>query len=723
MKNYKLFIYCVLVFWAGLVNGTSANTAPSGLMCEMLAYPGTTTIADSTPEFSWIMNSDISGDYQTAYQILVATDSALLDQDDSDMWNSGKVVADASINVPYAGAALSVNTSCFWKVRIWNMQNQVSEWSEIQEFHTGSTFSSYSTARYKQVKSKISPVSVTTIEEGRYLIDFGKDAFGYVQWSIPNQVMRIGTANETMIKMNSTQAGSISDGTVEFHFGEKLENGVVDRTPGGTIRYYSATLSLDGSSEYEIHPPGTTTGIKIPSEFGRIAPFRYLEVVNCPITVSASDVTQVSVHYPFDDNAASFVSDDTTLNDVWELCKYSIKPTSFCAVYVDGDRERKPYEADAYINQLCHYSVDREFSLARYSHEYLLSHSTWPTEWKQHSIMMAWADYMYTGNSESLAQNYNTLKNSKLLQQYGRTDGLLNTSGLQDIVDWPTGERDGYVFKSVNTVVNAFYYHTLLIMQQIAEVLGKTSDAQQFAQDANQVYQSFQSVLYNSSTGLYIDGEGTTHSSLHANMFPLAFGLVPADKQDTVAQFVQSKGMACSVYGAQYLLESLFLVGWEQSAFDLMASSGSRSWVNMMREGSTITMEAWGISYKSNLDWNHAWGAAPANIIPRYIVGIRPLEPGFAKVLIHPQPASLNQFSASIPTIRGNINVEMSKLASECTFDIYIPANMTARFTIPKNCENFTTITLDGAYVASHAEDGLRYIDTIGSGHHLLICQ
>lgn len=69
------------------------------------------------------------------------------------------------------------------------------------------------------------------------------------------------------------------------------------------------------------------------------------------------------------------------LNRVWELCRYSVKATSFAGIYVDGDRERIPYEADALLNQLCHYSVDREFTLARRSHEYLLNHATWPTEW------------------------------------------------------------------------------------------------------------------------------------------------------------------------------------------------------------------------------------------------------------------------------------------------------------------------------------------------------
>jgi hypothetical protein len=723
VKQYRILnSLCLLAVILTLEGIGFAIPAPSGLMCELLANPQTTTIGDATPEFCWIMNSEITGDYQTAYQIMAASSQSLLDANAPDLWDSGKTSGNASVNVTYSGSALSVNQSYFWKVRFWNKLDQVSPWSTIQQIKTGSSLSGYSTARYKQVESRIAPVSVRKIEAGRYLIDFGKDAFGYIRWTVPQNVLRIGTADETMIKMTSTQSGMASDVTVEIHFGEKLKNGLVDRTPGGTIRYYKTTLMLDGSGQYDVHPPGTTTGISIPAEFGRIAPFRYVEIGNCPFAVSADQFRQISVHYPFDDQAALFQSDNQILNDVWDLCSYSMKPTSFCAVYVDGDRERKPYEADAYINQLSHYAVDREFSLARYSHEYLLDHPTWPTEWKQHSIMMAWMDYLYTGNTESLAQHYTTLKNSKLLAQHARaSDGLLNTGSLQDIVDWPAGERDGYVFKPVNAVVNAFYYHTLTLMEQIATVLGNTADARQFQQDAQRVYQSFQSVFYNLSTGLYVDGEGTGHSSLHANMFPLAFGLVPADKQDAVVNFVQSRGMACSVYGAQYLLEGLYLSGREDTAMALMTSESSRSWVNMMREGSTITMEAWGIADKPNLDWNHAWGAAPANIISRFVAGVRPLEAGFAKVLIHPQPATLRHFKIQVPTIRGRITVSMDKQASNCTFEITIPANQTAKFVLPENCEGFPNVTLDGDSVTLQHEGTWRFIDPLVSGSHILV--
>ena len=675
-------------------NVTFDGSTPSGLMCELLANPQTTLITDATPEFGWIVRSEQADEIQTAYQIRVSTKRYLLHQNNPDQWDSGKIASSNSTNVSYAGPALESTRSYFWTVRTWNRSDQVSGWSAVQEFKTGDLESGYQTARYKQVKTEVSPAIVSPIAAGHYLVDFGKDAFGYIRLTCPG-----------------------SSGQVDVHFGETLKDGRVDRAPGGSIRYYMTPVTLNGSGEYEIHPQGTTVGIPIPAEFGRIAPFRYVELINVPSPVTAADITQVSIHYPFDDHAASFVCDDHTLNAVWELCKYSIKPTSFCAIYVDGDRERKPYEGDAYINQLSHYYTDREFALARYSHEYLMANPTWPTEWKHHSIMIAWADYLYTGNSESLSQNYTALKNEKLLHQYARSsDGLLNKTGL---IDWPAGEQDGYVNKSINTVVNAFYYHTLLLMKQIADVLGHTADAQQFEQDAARIYQSFQAAFFNAGTGRYVDGEGTTHSSLHANMIPLAFGLVPADKKPDVVDFIKSKGMACSVYGAQYLLEGLYLAGEEDAAIALMTSDSARSWVNMMREGSTITLEAWGKAYKSNLDWNHAWGTAPANIIPRYFAGIRPLEPGFAKTLIHPQPGSLNQFQIKTPTLRGDILVSMDRQSDRCTFRITIPANMTARFVLPKNCDGYTSFSLDGNPVTLQQAGALRLIDPLASGNHV----
>ena len=388
--------------------------------------------------------------------------------------------------------------------------------------------------------------------------------------------------------------------------------------------------------------------IKMPPQVGEVLPFRYCEVVGYPGELTTDSIRQVRVNYPFDEGAARFSSSSKILNDVWELCKYSMMATSFCGVYVDGDRERIPYEADAYINQLSHYGADREFTLARYSHEYLILHPTWPTEWPLHSVLIAWADYMQTGDLESAEAFYDDLK-AKTLIALAREDGLISTrtglltpevlksiheKRLDDIVDWPKGERDGYDFKPINTVVNAMHYRTLVIMGELADALGKDADAKMFEARAEKVAKAINEKLFNADTGLYVDGEGSKHSSLHANMFPLAMGVVPKERRAKVAEFIAGKGMACSVYAAQYLLEALFDAGAAETGLKRMIDTTTdRAWPHMVYDvGTTITLEAWDNKYKPNQDWNHAWGAAPGNIIPRKLMGIEPLEPGFKKV-------------------------------------------------------------------------------------------
>jgi hypothetical protein len=332
--------------------------------------------------------------------------------------------------------------------------------------------------------------------------------------------------------------------------------------------------------------------------------------------------------------------------------------------------------------------------------------------------MMAWADFMYTGNTESLVATYDLLKSEKTLEQRARPDGLLDTKGLRDIVDWPKGERDGYDFRDVNTVVNAFHYENLKQMALFADALDKKDDAEQYRERARKLFQTFNEKLFDPERGLYVDGEGSDHGSIHANMLPLVFGLVPEDRQESVADFVVSKGMACSVYAAQYLMEGLYHAGRADEAFALLASRDIRSWYNMIRVGSTITLEAWDNRFKPNQDWNHAWGAVPGNIIPRYLLGVRPLEPGFGRALVRPMPGPLERAESTIPTIRGPILVEIENAPGKpFLLNVSIPVNMTARVEIPLPGGE-GGVTLDGKSVEAPVINGYAVVDNLASGTH-----
>jgi alpha-L-rhamnosidase len=512
-------------------------------------------------------------------------------------------------------------------------------------------------------QTPVAPASIKRTADHDYFIDFERDAFGWLQLEID----------------------APADGELTVRLGEKLKDGAIDLKPNGSIRSAQVKLAYKaGRKSYRVNTPvdkrnTSDKAIRLPRELGVVMPFRYAEVLNAPREINARSATQIMVHYPFNDSASSFHCSDERLIKVWDLCKYTIKATSFAGIYVDGDRERIPYEADAYLNQLSHYGVDADVAMARRSHEYLLNNPTWPTEWKQISVLKAYQDWMYSGDVDSIRRNWEALKNEKIFSSRARADGLIDSKGLRDIVDWPKTECDGYVMSPVNTVVNAFHYRSLVCMAEMARAIGKAGESGSFQLEARRFYDAFNEKLFDPASGIYLDGVGIRHSSLHANLFPLAFGLVPEQRKPAVIAFIKSRGMACSVYPAQFLLEGLFESGEAEAAIALMTANHERSWLNMLAFGSTMTTEAWDMKFKNNLDWNHAWGAAPANIIPRYLLGVRPLEPGFAKAIIAPQLGKLPYAEGLVPTILGGVGVK----ARPGKVEVDVPKGMTAAVIVP----------------------------------------
>jgi len=560
------------------------------------------------------------------------------------------------------------------------------------------------------VVSSNAPVAIKVLESGHCFIDFGKAYFGTIS-----------------IKADIGQEDSLV-----VHLGEKLSKKyAVARNPGGTIRYQKVLVkSLEEGKQYRVPLKANqrnTSGnaILLPDSIGVVMPFRYCEIENLQIPITDLEIKQIAYHYRFNDEAGTFHSSDTVLNAIWNLCKHTIKATSFTGYYIDGDRERIPYEADAYINQLSHYCLDTAYSIARRTNQYFLQNPTWPTEWILHQVMLFYEDYLYTGDIIILREHYDELKLRTLSVLEGEgglissksnnlTDSLLKELGfdnpkarLNDIVDWPPaqrdtgwklataeGERDGYEMVDVNTVVNAFYYHDLKLMKLIAEALDEKEDAQYYQIKAENAYQVFNDKLFDKEREVYVDGLGSEHASLHSNMFALAFDLVPEEHQHSVIEFIKSRGMACSVYGAQYLLEGLYKHGGTDYGYELLTSvDNDRNWWNMIRQGSSMTWEAWDQKYKPNLDWNHAWGTAPLNIISRYVWGIRPTKPGYQEVCIKPHLNPLEFADVRVPTRLGLIEGNYQSGEKWDSYELVIPDGMQAVFEL---WDNVKTVRLNG---------------------------
>ncbi|MGC9013990.1 MAG: family 78 glycoside hydrolase catalytic domain [Thermoproteota archaeon] len=98
------------------------------LRCEYLYNPLGIDVVN--PRLSWQIRSAQRDVYQIAYQIIVASIPELISQNKGDLWDSGKVDSDQSIDVIYRGKPLKSFVRCYWKVRIWGGRGKVSPWSE-----------------------------------------------------------------------------------------------------------------------------------------------------------------------------------------------------------------------------------------------------------------------------------------------------------------------------------------------------------------------------------------------------------------------------------------------------------------------------------------------------------------------------------------------------------------------------------------------------------------
>lgn len=736
---------------------------PSGLMVELLREPMRAVITEARPAYGWIVNDVRRGAHQTAYQILVASSEAGLAADRGDVWDSGKVGSADSTAVRYGGLALAPQRTYWWKVRTWDAAGLASAYSVPQSFQTGE----FAAPRAWPAESRwvtppgggglvledrpsprytdIAPTEVRRNAAGGVFVDFGRVAFATLKLTLTSE----------------------RDGDpIVAHLGERaLPGDTVNRKPGGTVGYQRVEFATRrGTHTYLLevarkkkNQPHTQL---LPADMTEVCPFRYAEIERAPSPVAAADVRQHALLYPFADESSAFGSASRALDAVYELCKHTLRVAPFMAMYVDGTRERMPYEADAYIAQLSHYALDRDYAAGRYTWEFLLYHASWPTEWSQHLVLMAWADYEQTGDERPLARFYPELQ-AKTLSALEDETGLISTrtgrvtpgflasihySGedFRDIVDWPAGteegakkergngspfpegERDGFVFCDYNAVVNAFYYRNFVLMARIAGVIGKTSDAEAYRTHAARVKERYNATFFRPQYGnVYVDGNTTRHASLHANLFALAFGLVPEEAAGDVRRFIQGKGMACGPYPAQFLLEALIDHGAADYAVQLITADSDRGWLNMIRQGATTTAEAWDFKYKGNLGWTHAWGAAPANIVARKLLGVEPLAPAFATISIRPQIGALAHASGRVPTIRGPVEVAWQRQEHGYTCTVRIPANTRAVVALPG--EEAAAFTESGG-PAARAEgvtdihrEGDRQLFSVGAGTYQFV--
>ncbi|MFV0418566.1 MAG: family 78 glycoside hydrolase catalytic domain [Dysgonomonas sp.] len=106
---------------------------PVNLKCEHLVNP--LGLDATAPRLSWMLDDTRQGAKQTAYQIIVGTDSMSVVQGKGNVWDTNKKQS-GDILVAYSGKELTPFTRYYWKVNIWDKDGAQAV-STVNAFETG----------------------------------------------------------------------------------------------------------------------------------------------------------------------------------------------------------------------------------------------------------------------------------------------------------------------------------------------------------------------------------------------------------------------------------------------------------------------------------------------------------------------------------------------------------------------------------------------------------
>lgn len=190
-----------------------------------------------------------------------------------------------------------------------------------------------------------------------------------------------------------------------------------------------------------------------------------------------------------------------------------------------------------------------------------------------------------------------------------------------------------------------------------------------------------------------------------------------------------------SCMAAFWMLQGLYRVGWETPeaadlALHVMVAEGQYSWRNMLAQGATCTMETWPSGTKPGSGgtggtWSHPWCAGANSAIIRLLVGVKPIELGWQRWMLAPQPSSLKSINATIPFVHGDKNeaveVSLEQMGNVLSVRFSVPAGTTARVCLPAahGVAQPTTVTLDGKAAVTVKEGRMLCVkDDVAAGQH-----
>ena len=500
-------------------------------------------------------------------------------------------------------------------------------------------------------------------------------------------------------------------------------------------------------------PPATATAAQLAAEHHEMCEFRYSELILTDPTTGQPLALEPGVHfvaslwrvyYRYDDNAAATVrTTSADLDAVFALCAFTLKTTTM-SIYSDSNTRQRSFDcmADDTVAALSHYHTTSELALPRMMAAQIMSigdHGYISGNWADWTVLPGLNvvhDALYTGDLSFAAVYFDALvANHTYAWLVDPATGLVTAGWLGALVDTSGGSDDGFQGSSVNTIVNAWCYLGMRRTAQLGRWLGRTAAADTLDATAARLQAAMKAYMFNGTA--MCDGlcKATPHTSVHSTFYTLSAGVAEGDPAltHTLASYVRRRavqdpdlGVPCGSYPVQFLLAGLYADSDDHgnAAYGVLTSAAPHSYLHMMQAfGATATMECWLPSELPNLSFSHVWSSSPAFIIPQFFFGVTPTSPGYATADVKPQPGPVLVGTASLPTVRGALNVSFSQTMAGpggcMAVSVGVPGGMAVRIFLPRWGLNVSVVQ-DGVAVPSTVDGDYVYVAGVSAGAHVL---
>ncbi len=485
---------------------------------------------------------------------------------------------------------------------------------------------------------------------------------------------------------------------VEVRYSEDLENDRVKHNVANeSSEYYMDRYIMCGDDEEHWAPDFTYKA------------FRYLEITGYPKLIQPEQIEVISAG-TFVEQTGSFSCSKPLLNEMYAACMQTQRNNMLGQLVDCPHREQAQYLGDSDLQaESLSYNFFNSEILKKVLYDFRdgqLENGRFPFvypgnyEVPEFNIMIPEYDLHFVSLMEKIYQIYGEMDHlsscypaaAKMVRYYfsirDKEIGLMRKGcGFPidwNISDWPYPELDetGDFF----TAENCLLYRGLVILKEMALLLQKDQEAEEFHRQAEELKTYIRMHLYDSSKKRYVDGKDSSHSHQGVNALALRSGLVPEEDKEAVLDFIESEGFASSTLLMMEVLRALFENGREKGAYELLCRTSQPGWGYMLKLGYKTIWEGF-----QNIESHcHAWNCYPARMMQEFILGIRYLEPGFKKVLIQPYiPEDMNFAEGHIKTVQGVIAVRWEKKNGKLFLCVSLPEHIEAEI---KCCGHITTV-------------------------------